>query len=282
VAQDRELVHCHAALIFTIDALVSDPESEIQSAGSRKRMGTILVEQASLQTESDTVGMLSWRSSHDGWSNLQDWLTEFVPLAYAQTSCRDHICGHAITDKHDYVLCLLGNLGVADGPVGLSNTTTGIGESSDVVSRLVQGDLSVSLGSNLDQCRCLCSLSEEILIPSEVPPLNGRFGDLQVRSGGLAVLLLAILCDGESERLIGSKVAGYYFAAILRSVDLDEVSIARRQIPLGRVQELDQPRDGYRTIDQAGSRIDPGGIHSLERDMHRDAGMSEQIRSRWR
>lgn len=213
---------------------------------------------------------------------MQNWLTELAPSAYSQSRGGDHVSGHAITDEHDHVLCLLRNLGIADGPVGLGDTAIGIGESSDVVSRLVQGNLSVSLGGDLDQRRCLCSLCKKILVPSEVPSFNGRFGDLQVRSGGLAVLLLTILCDGESELLIGSKVAGYYFAAILRSVDLDEVSIARRQIPLGRVQELHQPQDGCQTIDQAGSRIDPGGIHSLERDMHRDAEKFEQIRPRWR
>jgi hypothetical protein len=45
-------------------------------------MGIVLVQRASPHIDFNTIEMASWTPSHYWWSNLHDWLAEFVPSAY--------------------------------------------------------------------------------------------------------------------------------------------------------------------------------------------------------
>lgn len=90
------------------------------------------------------------------------------------------------TDEENDVLRLLGFLEVSHHPVGNSLGAVVVGECSNVLSWLVERNLSVDLGCNIDMRCLLLVLGEEVLVPFEVPFLNFWLSNLEVGSGSLS------------------------------------------------------------------------------------------------
>jgi hypothetical protein len=70
---------------------------------------------------------------------------------------------HTITDEQDHVLGTSLRLGSVNSPVGKSLLVVVVVQCQLVLSGFVQGEVSVCLGGNVDDCRRFGVLGEEVL-----------------------------------------------------------------------------------------------------------------------
>lgn len=149
--------------------------------------------------------------------------SQFTPICihdFPHTS--NHVGSHAITNEHDDVLCLVRHLDIADSPIGLSDTAIRVAQCSDIIARLIQRNLSISLGSHFDHRRGMRCLGKQVLIPSEVPPLNCWLSSFEESSRILwGSVVFSFFCNGKGELLVGGQIAGNDFTAVLRCVGFE-------------------------------------------------------------
>lgn len=129
-----------------------------------------------------------------------------------------HVSGHAITDEEDDVLGLSLGLKLANGPLGGGLLAVIVVQRNGVCAGLVERDLAVNLGRNVDNARLVRVLSKEILEPLELPGLD--LGLLDVKGLCEVLGLLALLGDGHLELLVGLAIMSS-LGAVDGSVDLD-------------------------------------------------------------
>lgn len=79
-----------------------------------------------------------------------------------QASGRDHVGRHAVTDEQDDVLGLTLFGDVTDDPIGSGCLVVVVGQSGLVLTRLVESNLSVGLGGDIDERGLARILGKEI------------------------------------------------------------------------------------------------------------------------
>lgn len=155
-----ETVDSHALATCQMCPLVYSPAEE-----SRSRVGRVGDERV------ERVGHL--RSVGRCLVHLKESLVFTVNrLVSKKTSSGDHRSSHAVTDKVDEVLGL-GLLGKGkDLPDSLGLLATVVGELDIVFAGVVQLDVAVRLGKDVDGSLGTGYLSKEVLVPSEVVRLD--------------------------------------------------------------------------------------------------------------
>lgn len=142
-----------------------------------------------------------------------------------------HVGGHAITNEEDDVLGLSLRLKLANSPLGSGLLAVVVVQGNGVRAGLVEGNLAVDLGGNVDNAGLVLVFGKQILVPLELPCLELGLADAK---GLCKVLgLLALLGDGHGELLIRLSVVSS-LGAVDGSVDLDTKieKLARQEITL--------------------------------------------------
>lgn len=93
-------------------------------------------------------------------------------LVGKETSSRDHRSSHTVTNEEDEVLGLLAVGNRLDLPGSLLGLTTVEGEDDLVLAGVVELDIAVRLGDDVDRGRRVGLLGEEVLVPGEVVRLG--------------------------------------------------------------------------------------------------------------
>lgn len=203
VAQNREFVKLQTSLVFSVDALVSK------------------------ETGSGDLHQHQWLA-------LGDQIVHNSIATY-------HVGGHAVTNEEDDVLGPLLGVEVADNPLGGGLLAIVVVQGDGVSARLVEGNLTVRLGGDVDNGGLVGVLSKEVLIPVECPLLERRL--LDVKGFGKVLGLAAVLGDGHLELLVGLAVVGG-LGAIDGSVNLDTQikQLTREEVALVGRQNTSQGR----------------------------------------
>lgn len=158
-----------------------------------------------------------------------------------------HVGGHTITNEEDDVLGLSLGLERANSPLGSGLLAVIVVQSNGVLAGLVEGDLAIDLGGNVDNAWLVLVLSEEVLIPVKLPCLD--LGLLEAECLCKVLGLLALLGDGHLELLVGLAIVGG-LRAIDGSVDLDtEVKeLSGKEITLVRGKNATKRRTCAQTL----------------------------------
>lgn len=160
-----------------------------------------------------------------------DLSRQLAPTSLVLRKQTYHVGGHAITNEEDDVLGLSLRLEVANSPLGSGLLAVVVVQSNSVLAGLVERDLAVDLGSNVDNAGLVLVLSEEVLVPVELPCLN--LGLLEAKGLCEVLGLLALLGDGDLELLVRLAIVSG-FGAVDGSVNLDtEIEeLAREEVTL--------------------------------------------------
>lgn len=152
-----------------------------------------------------------------------------------------HVGGHAVTNEEDDVLGPLLGVKIANNPLGGGLLAIVVAQSDGVGARLVEGNLAVRLGRDVDDRGLVGILGKEVLIPVERPLLERRL--LDTKGIGKVLSLAALLGNGHLELLIRLAVVGG-FGAIDGSMNLDTQvkQLAREEVALVRRQNTSQRR----------------------------------------
>lgn len=238
VADDGELVKLELGLVLPVDALVSEKTSG-----------------------SDLEGV--------GQPLVAQWLGR-EKVAY-------HVGGHAITNEEDDILslALLGK--VTDKPLGSCLLSVVVVKGDSVLAGLIEGNLAVGFGGDVDDRGRLGVLGEEVLVPGKLPGLY--LGLLDVEGLSKVAGLLALLGNGDGELLVGLAVVSG-LGAVDGSVDLDtEVEeLTRKEVALVRGQDAAEVGAGSQTLVGLGRDLGDGRQRSrddggVELDEHCGGGL---------
>jgi hypothetical protein len=137
-------------------------------------------------------------------------------LVSNQSCSSNHIRCHAIADEQNNILRPLLLLEGSNDPLGYCLGAIVVCECSNILTRIIKSHSSVDLGGHANDGRGMGILCKQVLIPSEVPALEGRFRNLEEcwsRLRGSSNLLY-------SERKVGIWHTSIGLCTIDGSVDL--------------------------------------------------------------
>ena len=154
-------------------------------------------------------------SQETSGSDLSCKLAFASPALHKQTY---HVGGHAITNEEDDVLGLSLRLERANSPLGSGLLAVVVVQSNGVLAGLVEGDLAVDLGGNVDNTGLVLVLGKKVLVPVELPCLD--LGLLEAECLCKVLGLLTLLGNGHLELLVRLAIVGS-LRAVDGSVNLD-------------------------------------------------------------